>query len=140
MFFSQGSLAHRRYQKAAYEREEEIFGPALAGKEPAVGDIPPERPVEVLDRDHWVTADAKRGEGSLERCPDQEVFCMVQEKQGKKWSFPSAEVVQNERLHAVVERLTGVNGVLDGKTMDTWLVTKKPVGHVNQEGQTVSAR
>ena len=65
---------------------------------------------------------------------------MVQDKKGKQWSFPSAEVVQNERLHAVVERLTGVDGVLDGKTMDTWLVTKKPVGYVNQEGQTVSAR
>ncbi|ORX34215.1 hypothetical protein BD324DRAFT_583915, partial [Kockovaella imperatae] len=135
VYFSKGSLAHRRFQKAEYEREKEAFGAAIAGTPPAVGDIPPERPLEILERDHWAKLDAERGERSLERHPDQEIFCLIKEKESKKWEFPTRTLKENDSLHTAAEQITGVGGILDGQTMDTWLVTKKPVGLTQKDGQ-----
>ena len=139
VYFSKGSLAHRRYQRAAYDSELDAFGPAIAGKQPNIGEIPPERPAQLLDRDHWANADLARGERSLERCPDEEVFCLVRSKSEEKWGFPEWKMRHNEGLHStVIDNLTGVNGVMDGKTMDTWLITKKPIGFVRRDQERVS--
>jgi hypothetical protein len=92
-----------------------------------VGDVPGEAPVEEVARDHWVKEDSERGEKSLERWPEEEVYCLV--KDGKRWSFPSTTVERGEGLDEAVKRgLVGVEGKLGGQGMDSWLVTRKPVG------------
>lgn len=99
----------------------------------------PEPEVEVMARDEWAKADAGRGEASLERAPEEEIYLLVQEK--GKWTFPSTEVKSGESLdEAVNSRVVGVDGALDGKTIDTWLVTKKPVGVVREGEKRVSTR
>jgi large subunit ribosomal protein L46 len=103
-----------------------------------VGDVPGEAPVEEVARDHWVKEDSERGEKSLERWPEEEVYCLV--KDGKRWSFPSTTVEKGEGLDEAVKRgLVGVEGKLGGQGMDSWLVTRKPVGLLKDGEARVSA-
>ncbi|WVW82195.1 hypothetical protein I302_104201 [Kwoniella bestiolae CBS 10118] len=137
-YFKSGSLPLRRYLKAEHEYETETYGERLAGGKPeSIGDIPPETEYEVLPRNHWEQQDIKDGKGdkSLERYPEEEVYCLVQDKQ-KKWVFPSTGVERLQSLdEAVNERLIGPSGQLDGKGMDSWLVSRKPVGVVRDGEQ-----
>jgi large subunit ribosomal protein L46 len=83
--------------------------------------------VDAVDRDHWVKEDGKRDGRSLERWPEEEVYCLV--KEGTKWTFPSTSVNKGEGLDEAVRRgLVGPEGKLGGQGMDSWLVTRKPVG------------
>lgn len=92
-----------------------------------MGDLPLESQPEVMERDHWAKADTERGERSLERRPEDELFCLVKEK--GKWGFPRTEVQRGEGLDDAIKRgLTGVEGEMGGQGMDTWVVAKKPVG------------
>jgi large subunit ribosomal protein L46 len=94
--------------------------------------------VEEVARDHWVKEDSERGEKSLERWPEEEVYCLV--KDGKRWSFPSTTVEKGEGLDEAVKRgLVGVEGKLGGQGMDSWLVTRKPVGLLKDGEARVSA-
>ncbi|WWC58539.1 mitochondrial 54S ribosomal protein mL46 [Kwoniella dejecticola CBS 10117] len=131
-YFKSGSLPLRRYLKQENEYEKEIYGERLSGgKVEGVDDIPPETEYEVLPRDHFLNQDeaAGLGEQSLERYPEEEVYCLVQSKQTNKWGFPNAPVGRLESLDEVVSaKIIGVEGQLDGKGMDSWLVTRKPVG------------
>ncbi|RSH92615.1 54S ribosomal protein L17 mitochondrial [Saitozyma podzolica] len=95
-YFKPGSLPLRRFQRSQHQHELETFGPRLAGSAPDVGDVPGEAPVEEVARDHWVKEDSERGEKSLERWPEEEVYCLV--KDGKRWSFPSTTVEKGEGL------------------------------------------
>ncbi|WVQ85453.1 hypothetical protein IAT38_007618 [Cryptococcus sp. DSM 104549] len=129
-YFKGGSLPLRRHLVAEHELVTETYGKEMAGKAPDVGDIPAETEYEVIERDHWEKEDAARGDRSLERKPEEEVFCLVQQK-GKdgKWGFPTVQTEPLEGLDEAVTRgITGVEGSLGGKKMDSWLVTKKPVG------------
>lgn len=91
----------------------------------------------MLSRDHWEKADSDRGERSLERFPEEEVFCLVET--GGKWGFPRAEVKKGEGLDEAIRRgLTGVEGELGGKGMDSWIVARKPVGVVREGDARVS--
>ena len=131
-YFREGSLGERRFQLSEYEYVKEIYGKELSGPAPKVGDIPPERPVTEFERDHWVKKDEQRGEKSLERCPESEIFCLVQDKSGR-WDLPIVTLNQDETLSGSIDRwITGTEGWFDGKTMDTWLVTRKPVGLVKK--------
>ncbi|KAI9635085.1 uncharacterized protein MKK02DRAFT_43765 [Dioszegia hungarica] len=130
-YFKPGSLPLRRFQRSQHASDVEAFGPRLAGKEPDVGDLPAELEVEVMERDHWVKADSERGERSLERMPEDEVYCLVQ-REGR-WEFPRTEVKKGEALDEAVKRgLVGVDGEMGGRGMNSWVVTKKPVGVVRQ--------
>lgn len=135
-YFKTGSLAMRRFLGSEHELERKFYGDKLAGPKPKIGDVPPEPAHESTPRDHWVKADEARGEKSLERCPEEELFCLVQTK--GKWTFPSTDMKIGEALDAAVTRITGLQGSLDGKTMDTWLVTRKPVGLVRDGDKRVS--
>lgn len=87
----------------------------------------------------WVKEDEARGEQSLERLPEQELFCLTQDKNSGKWGLPTVLASGKAPLHEVIEsELTGVGGAFDGTGMDTWLVTKKPIGYINENGQRVS--
>jgi large subunit ribosomal protein L46 len=136
-YFKPGSLALRRFQETEHATEVKYYGAKLAGRAPEVGDVQHEPPFEETSRGHWVEADAQRGERSLDRQPEDEVFCLV-EKAGK-WAFPSTLLKDGESLdEAVSQRLTGVEGGLGGRTMDTWLVTRKPVGVIRQGDKRAS--
>ncbi|ADV21168.1 hypothetical protein I305_00776 [Cryptococcus gattii E566] len=132
-YFKTGSLPLRRHLVAEHAFVSETYGKKLSGKAPDVGDIPPETEYEIIERDRWEKADAKRGEKSLERKPEEEVYCLVLKGKGKegKWMFPDVKVGKLEALDEAVTRgITGVEGSLGGKGMDSWLVTRKPVGMV----------
>lgn len=93
--------------------------------------------MEVLDRDHWVKEDGERGEKSLERMPEEEVYCLVEN--GGKWEFPSADVKKGEALDEAVKRgLVGVDGEMGGNGMNSWVVTRKPVGVIRDGEARVS--
>jgi large subunit ribosomal protein L46 len=138
-YFKSGSLALRRFLESEHAVEEKFYGAKVAGPKPELGDVQPEPPLEEKSRDHWEKADASRGERSLERFPEEEVFCLVQAK--GKWTFPSTSLQAGEGLdEAVTERIIGVKGQLNGQGMDTWLVTRKPVGLVRNGEERVSWR
>jgi len=126
-YFREGSLPLRRYLLRTHDFETTNFGPELAGKAPEVGDIPPEPVQSGLSRDHWEKQDGARGERSLERWPEEEVYCLKQEN--GRWVFPQTVVNLGESLDQALERdLTGLEGPFGGKVLDSWLVTKKPIG------------
>ncbi|TYJ53736.1 hypothetical protein B9479_005644 [Cryptococcus floricola] len=130
-YFKTGSLPLKRHLVREHQYETEIYGEKLAGKAPDVGEIPAETDYEEIARNHWEQADAQRGDKSLERKPEEEVFCVVKTKEGGKWTFPGVEAGRLEPMHEAVERgITGVEGSLGGQGMDSWLVTRKPVGLV----------
>lgn len=94
-----------------------------------MGDLPLEPPAELTPRDSWAKADESRGEQSLERHPESEIYCLI--KEGGKWAFPTTEVSKGEGLDEAVKRtLLGKEGALSGETMDSWVVARKPVGVV----------
>lgn len=139
-YFKPGSLPFRRFQRAQHAADVETFGPRLAGAAPDVGDVPAEQEVEEMDRGHWEKADAERGERSLERRPEEEVYCLVKEggREGR-WTFPGVEVGKGEGLDEAVHRgLIGTDGRLGGKGMDSWLVTRKPVALLKDGEKRVS--
>jgi large subunit ribosomal protein L46 len=104
---------------------------------PEVGEMPVEDKEVEVDRYKWEKEDAARGEKSLERVPEGEVFCLV-ERDGK-WELPGVRVKRGESLHDALERgVTGVEGAMKGEGLDTWLVTKKPIGMIKQGEQYVS--
>ncbi|WOO78533.1 54S ribosomal protein L17, mitochondrial [Vanrija pseudolonga] len=128
-YFKQGSLPLRRFLESQYETERGYYGEQIAGKKPELGEVQPEPELVELDRDHWAKADAERGDRSLERAPEEEIYLVVESK--GKWTFPSTPLKTGEALdEAVTSRIVGVDGSLGGQTLDTWLVTKKPVGVV----------
>ncbi|WVR05807.1 hypothetical protein IAU60_002832 [Kwoniella sp. DSM 27419] len=136
-YFKSGSLPLRRHLRSEHEYAESIYGPRLAGSEPDVGDIPPETEYQVLARDHWQNAEGEKakGEKSLERFPEEEVYCLVKGGEGK-WTFPNTQVGRLEGLDEAITRgVTGVEGSLGGKGMDSWIVSRKPVGLVKDGEQ-----
>lgn len=136
-YFKPGSVAYRRFQESEHATERAYYGEEIAGAAPEVGEVPYEAEHAETARDHWAKADEARGDRSLERAPEVELFCLV-ESNGK-WTFPSTAVKTGEGLdEAVSARLTGVEGGLGGSTMDTWLVTPKPVGVIRDGNQRVS--
>lgn len=140
-YFRSGSLAERRFLLSQHQYETSLYGKEISGQAPEVGDLPPDPVVEETPRDKWVQQDSQRGERSLERLPEEEVYCLMREKAGEgRWVFPSTELGKKEFLHdAVGERVLGVDGVLGGKTMDSWLVTKKPIGMLRDGAKRVSS-
>lgn len=137
-YFKHGSLPLRRFLESEYEVERKYYGEEIAGEKPELGEIQPEPELVELGRDHWAKADAERGDRSLERAPEDEIYLVVESK--GKWTFPSTLLKTGESLdEAVTSRIVGVDGSLGGQTLDTWLVTKKPVGVVVNGEARVSA-
>ncbi|KAL7422862.1 hypothetical protein Q5752_002159 [Cryptotrichosporon argae] len=135
-YFKPGSLPLRRFQLLEHARDVGAFGRALAGAAPDVGDVQAEAEHAEVARGHWEAADAARGDASLERRPEHEVFCLV--RRDGRWAFPATNVRDGEALdEAVRRRITGhEEGELNGDRLDTWLVTRKPVGVLKQAQST----
>lgn len=96
-----------------------MFGDRLAGKKPDVGEIPSEAGVERVKRDAGDQAEDKVG-----RRGQDEVYLVVQDKSGK-WGFIQAELESGEALHQAATRALEKSL---GDNMDTWMVTRKPIG------------
>ncbi|KAJ9127793.1 hypothetical protein QFC24_000076 [Naganishia onofrii] len=139
-FYKKGSLTERRFLRAQYEREREVFGERLAGRKVDVGDIPEEEGVKLLKR---LESDEPRAsvngaeevqEGDMtkvERVGAGDVYLLVKEKSTGRWGLPVGSLNEKEALHeAAVRNLS--EGL--GQGMDTWLVTRKPVGLI--QGKT----
>jgi large subunit ribosomal protein L46 len=138
-YFKAGSLPLRRFQQSQYETLKSTYGEKLAGAKPDIGDVPAENPVEALSRDHWEKEDSKRGEKSLERLPEEELYCVVKGKGGDgKWEVPRVQVEVGESLDDAVGRIRGIGGWMEGQSMDTWLVTRKPIGSLKSDKEIVS--
>lgn len=137
-YFKSGSLPLRRFQASNHAYELSTYGSKIAGKAPELGDIPAETPVVEIARDEWEKKDSARGEKSLERQPEGEVFLLVKGKDSK-WGFPRTQVAQGESLEEAVGRIRGVRGQLGGEGMDSWLVTKKPIGSISSASDIVSS-
>lgn len=137
-YFKSGSLPLRRFQTSQHQYLTDTYGSKLAGAAPDIGDVPSENPVQAFERDHWEKLDSKRGETSLERFPDQEVFCLGNTQAGK-WEVPKVQMKQGESLDDAVGRIRGIGGMMDGEHMDSWLVTRKPIGSMKDGQNTVSA-
>ena len=141
-YFRPDSLPFRRFILAEHAFTSSTYGEELAGPKPDVGDLPGELEIEEVARDRWEREDTGRGEKSLERWAEEEVFCMVKRKDGnggEKWEFPGVTIGVGEGLHEAVERgLVGVDGGLGGRGMDTWLVARKPVGVLRNGDARVS--
>jgi large subunit ribosomal protein L46 len=137
-YFKAGSLPLRRFQQSQSEFLQQTYGKELAGPTPDIGDVPRENPVEALSRDHWEKEDSKRGEKSLERFPEEEVYCVVKGSDGK-WEVPKVKVEAGESLDEAVGRIRGTGGMMEGQTMDSWLVTRKPIGSLKSDKEIVSS-
>jgi large subunit ribosomal protein L46 len=135
-YFKAGSLPLRRFQKSQHEYLQSTYGKDLAGPAPEIGEVPAENSVTPFARDHWEQEDSKRGEKSLERQPELELYCLVQGKDGK-WEVPKVQVEQGESLDDAVGRIRGVGGWMEGQSMDTWLVTRKPIGSLKSDKEIV---
>ncbi|KAJ9108724.1 hypothetical protein QFC21_000044 [Naganishia friedmannii] len=147
-FYKKGSLAERRFLRAQYERERAVFGERLAGRKVDVGDIPEEAGVKLVRRevgDEPAAFDGsaeqqqqqqKEVEGgadkmSVERVRAGDVYLLVKEKATGRWGLPVGPLNEKEALHEAAARNLS-EGL--GQGMDTWLVTRKPVGMI--EGKT----
>lgn len=137
-YFKAGSLPLRRFQTTQHEFLTKTYSKELAGSAPDIGDVPAETPVQAFDRDHWVKADSKRGEKSLERHPTEEVFCVVKGDKSGKWEIPKVSLKQGESLDDAIGRIRGIGGMMNGEKMDSWLVTRKPIGSIKSGQETVS--
>jgi large subunit ribosomal protein L46 len=127
-YFKPGSLASRRFLDAQYTRDAATFGERLAGRRPDVGDIPAEAELEPVARDAGDQSEAMVG-----RRGEDEVYLVVQDNAGK-WGFLNAPLQQGEALHQAAVRALGEQL---GDDMDTWLVTRKPIGVATQAEQRV---
>lgn len=138
-YFRGGSITGRRYQLRQHEYETQTFGAKIAGPAPNVGEITQEDEVVLTPRDKWEKEDAARGEKSLERRPEDEVYIMVKDK--GKWVFPTSASEGKELLHVTVSKdWTGEGGKMDGTKMDSWMVTRKPIGFTTDGETRVSCK
>lgn len=109
-FYKKGSLTERRFLRAQYEREREVFGERLAGRKVDVGDIPEEEGVKLLKR---LESDEPRAsvnggeevqEGDMtkvERVGAGDVYLLVKEKSTGRWGLPVGSLNEKEALHEV---------------------------------------
>jgi len=75
-------------------------------------------------------ADTKRDTRSLDRKGQRNLYLLVKTRQDGKdvWAFPQGDVAKGELLHEAAARdLTAVCGPY----MDTWIVSRQPIGVYN---------
>ena len=138
-YYKKGSLNERRFQRAQWVREKEALGERLAGKRIDVGDIPAEEEVTLEQRteeDSRPSSSSSSSEGrtAVERVGAGHVYLFVKDKRTNAWGLPTGALEGKEALHeAAVRSVT--EGL--GKGMDTWLVTRKPIGLIENEGENV---
>lgn len=103
-YYKKGSLTERRFQRAQWAREREVFGERLAGKKVDVGDIPAEEVVQLNTRTEGDEPGAAAGEGDktrVERVGAGDVYLLVKNKKSGSWGLPVGGLQGKEALHEV---------------------------------------
>ncbi|KAG7571122.1 hypothetical protein FFLO_00947 [Filobasidium floriforme] len=135
-YFKKGSLTERRFSRAQWQREKAVFGEKLAGKQPDVGELPAEDEVKlnVRESEEDVSDVSSESAKKLERKGDGNLYLLVKNKESGKWSLPAGGLQGGEALHEAASRTVATQV---GQEMDLWLVTRKPVGLIEEgSGQT----
>ncbi|GJE86795.1 39S mitochondrial ribosomal protein L46 [Phanerochaete sordida] len=138
-YFKPGSLLEGIFNREENARERKAWGrpgykpktkasaESALGEENESGLLPGEEPPPVL-MSRTTEADRKGDVKSLDRKGDRNLYLLVQAKDeaGKDvWRFPQTAVDKEELLHEAVHReLQSPIGL----GMDTWVVSRKPVG------------
>jgi large subunit ribosomal protein L46 len=134
-YYKKGSLTERRFMRSQWTREREAFGERLAGKKVDVGDIPAEEEVHLESRTEGdERAVGTEGRTEVERVGAGHVYLFVKDKRTGGWGLPVGGLEGKEALHEAAVRCV-TDGL--GKGMDTWLVTRKPIGVIENEGNNV---
>ncbi|KIP10326.1 hypothetical protein PHLGIDRAFT_125669 [Phlebiopsis gigantea 11061_1 CR5-6] len=131
-YFKPGSLLEGIFMKEENERERKAFGrpnlnPNFYKKEKAVELLPgQEEPPKLMPR--ITEADKKKDIKSLDRKGERNLYLLIQGKDeaGENvWRLPQSDVTETEVLYDAVQReLRSPYGF----GMDTWVVSRKPVG------------
>lgn len=104
-YFKKGSLTERRFQRAQWAREREVFGERLAGKKVDVGDIPAEEVVQLNTREEGdEPGRAVGGEADktrIERVGAGDLYLLVKDKKSGQWGLPVGGLQGKEALHEV---------------------------------------
>ncbi|OBZ75207.1 54S ribosomal protein L17, mitochondrial [Grifola frondosa] len=127
-YFKQGSLLEAKFVKEEKEREREAFGGPWVLKRKqkpesssrADGDEEPMPRITEADR----TGDVK----SLDRMGERNLYLLLLGKDhtGKQtWRFPYGDLKEHELLHEAAERDLEAEC---GTMMDTWIVSRNPIG------------
>ncbi|KAJ9104796.1 hypothetical protein QFC19_003937 [Naganishia cerealis] len=113
-YFKKGSLTERRFLRAQWAREREVFGERLAGKKVDVGDIPAEEEVKLAqrtaeDEPRRLGGEGERGQEAdrtrVERVGAGDVYLVVKNKSTGKWGLPVGGLKNTkEALHEVSTR------------------------------------
>ncbi|KAF8636474.1 hypothetical protein AX17_003290 [Amanita inopinata Kibby_2008] len=137
-YFKQGSLLEKRFNQEERKRERRAFGPTFGVQE----NISEEERVatktaletlaqqegegeELMPRVH--PADTDRDHKSLDRKGRRNVYLLLQTQEGGRdiWRFPQSGLEKGELLHEAAYRDLHVEC---GEHMDTWIVSRKPIG------------
>ncbi|KAH9997542.1 39S mitochondrial ribosomal protein L46-domain-containing protein [Russula vinacea] len=126
-YFKPGSLLESKFNLEERKRDRKAFGPGFGADHPLApgagfgrdDDETPAPRVHASD----VSGDVK----SLDRKGQRNLYLLIQQKTdgAAVWKFPETAVVDNELLHESAARDLKT---LCGEAMDTWIVSRKPIG------------
>ncbi|KAI0273845.1 50S ribosomal subunit L30 [Gloeopeniophorella convolvens] len=134
-YFKPGSLLESKFNLEERKRDRKAFGPGFGADHPLApgagvkaqdlrkfGRDEDEKPVPRLHPSD-VSGDVK----SLDRKGQRNLYLLIQQNVGAEtlWKFPEAPVADNELLHESAARDLKE---LCGEAMDTWVVSRNPIG------------
>jgi large subunit ribosomal protein L46 len=157
-YFKKGSLTERRFLRAQWQREKAIFGEKLAGKQPDVGELPVEEEpkLNVREQEGEIDDPSAKDAKKIERNGEGNLYLVVKDKNSGKWSLPAGSLGKGEALHEVCACSRGARHKIElitacellqaasrivstqvGEDMDLWLVTRKPIGLIEDDSDKV---
>ncbi|KAF8078171.1 39S mitochondrial ribosomal protein L46-domain-containing protein, partial [Lyophyllum atratum] len=144
-YFKQGSLLETKFNMEEKQRERRAFGPKFntednfVSKEKAAADkaaadqlaLQEGESEDLMPRVH--SADASRDSKSLDRKGRRNLYLLLQTKAdgNDTWRFPQGGVEKGELLHQVLQRKETCTPEC-GENMDTWIVSRNPIGVYKQ--------
>jgi large subunit ribosomal protein L46 len=133
-YFKPGSLLESKFNLEERKRDRKAFGPGFGADHPlAPGFGVSAQDLKKFGRDEDETpaprvhaSDENDDQKSLDRKGQRNLYLLVKQKTDAVWRFPESEVTTSgELLHESATRdLRG----LCGEAMDTWIVSRKPIG------------
>ncbi|KAI9509961.1 50S ribosomal subunit L30 [Russula earlei] len=135
LYFKPGSLLESKFNLEERRRDRKAFGPGFGADHPlAPGAGVTAQDLKKFGRDVDETpaprvhaSDESGDVKSLDRKGQRNLYLLVRQKtdEGFVWRFPETAVAGKELLHESVAR-----GLREscGEAMDTWIVTRKPIG------------
>ncbi|KAI0306736.1 50S ribosomal subunit L30 [Multifurca ochricompacta] len=127
-----GSLLESKFNLEERRRDRKAFGPGFGADHPlAPGAGVTAQDLKKFGRDEDETpasrvhaSDINNDVKSLDRKGQRNLYLLIQQK-GAVWKFPETKVADNELLHESAARDLKE---LCGEAMDTWIVSRNPIG------------